>query len=60
MSVFGWLFLMLSVGSGALSAFAGLNEFWNAAAQSCAALFGVLFLVSVVVGRRVKFDPVLR
>jgi uncharacterized membrane protein YtjA (UPF0391 family) len=60
MSIYGCLFLILSIISGAISAFAGLTDAWNATAQGCSALFGTMFVISAVVGRRIKFDPVLR
>ncbi|WP_217477052.1 PA3371 family protein [Stutzerimonas stutzeri] len=60
MSIYGYLFVMLSVACGTLSFGAELTETWEAVAECGTALFSTLFLVSLVMGRRIKFDPILR
>jgi hypothetical protein len=60
MSVYGCLFLLLSVVCGALSLGSVLPDYWNSVALGATAAFGFLFAGSLVVGRRIKFDPVLR
>ncbi|WP_434157908.1 PA3371 family protein [Stutzerimonas stutzeri] len=45
---------------GALSIGTSLPEAWSTLAKGGVALFAVLFTVSLVVGRRIKFDPILR
>lgn len=34
--------------------------FWEMAAKAGIGIFGLLFVASLLVGRRIKFDPVLR
>lgn len=34
--------------------------FWEMAAKAGIGIFGLLFVASLFVGRRIKFDPVLR
>ena len=60
MPIYGYLFVMLSAVCGVLSFGTNLTETWEAAAKCGTALFGILFLVSLVLGRRIKFDPILR
>lgn len=60
MSVYGCVFIILSVTSGALSVYGGLPDLWDMVAQGSAALFGTLSAVSLLIGRRIKFDPILR
>lgn len=60
MSIYGYLFVLLSVACGTLSFGAELTETWEAVAECGMALFGALFIVSMVIGRRIKFDPILR
>ncbi|NWC91648.1 MULTISPECIES: PA3371 family protein [unclassified Pseudomonas] len=54
-----WLFLTLALAAVAL----GLNvlsQDVQTAAFVAAAVFGSLWVVTIVIGRRIKFDPVLR
>lgn len=60
MSIYGCLFLLLSVLCGALSLGFILPEFWDSVAKGGTVIFAMLFTISLVVGRRIKFDPVLR
>lgn len=60
MSIYGCFFLLLSVVCGALSVSTNLTGFWGALVDGGAVLFGMLFVISLVLGRRIKFDPMLR
>ncbi|MCQ4311830.1 hypothetical protein NAV33_07960 [Pseudomonas stutzeri] len=60
MSIYALVFFLLSIGCGAFSAGVELPDAWEIAAKSGAVLFGTLFAASLLVGRRIKFDPVLR
>jgi len=60
MTIHGYVFFLLGLLCGALSIGANLPEVWDTAAKCGAAIFGILFTVSLVIGRRIKFDPVLR
>ncbi len=60
MSVYGCVFLVLCVLSSLLGVGASLPDRWDIVAEGCSAVFGTLFLISLVVGRRIKFDPILR
>ncbi len=60
MSVYGCIFLFLCVMSGLLGIGTSLPGHWDTVAEVITAFFGFLFLISLVLGRRIKFDPVLR
>ncbi|WP_407296682.1 PA3371 family protein [Stutzerimonas zhaodongensis] len=60
MSVYGYVFFVMGLLCGALSIGTSLPEAWSTLAKGGVALFAVLFTVSLVVGRRIKFDPILR
>ncbi|HCJ30873.1 MAG TPA: hypothetical protein DHV63_16650 [Pseudomonas sp.] len=60
MSLYGCLFLVLSIVCGALSIGTSLPGIWDTLVAVGTAFFGTLFVVFLVVGRRIKFDPVLR
>ncbi|AHL75022.1 hypothetical protein CH92_07875 [Stutzerimonas stutzeri] len=60
MSIYGCFFLFFSVVCGALSIGISLPEPWGALVDGGAVLFGMLFVISLVLGRRIKFDPILR
>ncbi len=54
-----WLFLILALCTGIL----GLNTSttdWQPFCLSACAVFALALVIAVVVGRRFKFDPVLR
>ncbi|WP_300628168.1 PA3371 family protein [Pseudomonas sp.] len=59
MSKPAWLFLCLTL----LTALLGLNEDMQGSATLAfiaSAVFGCLLVLALAVGRRIKFDPVLR
>lgn len=56
----GYVFLFLSVLFGCLSLGVDLPAQWGTVVLGLTGLFVVLFLISLVLGRRIKFDPVLR
>ncbi|MBD8098769.1 hypothetical protein IFR08_11440 [Pseudomonas fluorescens] len=59
MSKSAWLFLCLTLVTALLGLSNGMQE--NATlAFIASAVFGCLLIVSLAVGRRIKFDPVLR
>lgn len=60
MSIYAFSFFLFSVACGALSVGADLTGTWEVAAKGGAVFFGSLFAISLVMGRRIKFDPVLR
>ncbi|KJH82573.1 MULTISPECIES: PA3371 family protein [Pseudomonadaceae] len=60
MSVYGCLFLLLGVACGVLSIGASLPGLWDTLVDCGTVLFGTLFVISLALGRRIKFDPVLR
>lgn len=60
MSIYACLFLLLSIACGALSVGTSLPSAWAALVEGCTVLFGILFVISLLIGRRIKFDPVLR
>ncbi len=60
MSIHAFLFLMLCVACSVLGLGLELSESWAALAKIGAVLFGSLFAGSLVIGKRIKFDPVLR
>ena len=60
MSLHAFLFLALCVACSVLGLGVELSEFWATLAKVGAVLFGSLFAGSLVIGKRIKFDPVLR
>lgn len=60
MSFYGCVFLTLCVLSALLGMGDTLPGQWETIAKGTTALFGILFVISLVVGRRIKFDPILR
>lgn len=61
MSKFALSFLMLTLACCAVvAAGAAGSQLWDLAAKAGIGVFGVLFVASMFVGRRIKFDPVLR
>lgn len=60
MSIYAFVFFLFSIVCGVLSVGVDLSDAWEIAAKSGAVLFGTLFAASLLVGRRIKFDPVLR
>lgn len=60
MSFLAFIFLVLSVTCALLVAGADLGGYWPILAGAGAAVFGVLFFGAMLVGRRIKFDPILR
>ncbi|MFL9814887.1 hypothetical protein D7241_16670 [Stutzerimonas sp. VN223-3] len=60
MSIYAFVFFLLSIACGVLSVGVDLSGAWEIAAKSGAVLFGTLFAASLLVGRRFKFDPVMR
>lgn len=60
MSVYGCVFFILCVLSGLMDIGGNLSGHWDTIAEGCTALFGILFVISLVLGRRIKFDPILR
>ncbi|WP_313087698.1 PA3371 family protein [Pseudomonas sp.] len=60
MSGYGWFFLFVGVACAAIGALAELTPAWDTVIGGCAVLFGSLFVISLILGRRIKFDPVLR
>lgn len=59
MSKFAWLFLCLTLVTGLLGLSNDMQEDATLALIA-SAVFGCLLIVSLAVGRRIKFDPVLR
>lgn len=59
MSKFAWLFLSLTVTTGAMGLSANSSE-GQYVALIATAVSASLLLVTLIVGRRIKFDPVLR
>ncbi len=59
MSKFAWLFLCLTLVTGALGLSASSQD-GQITAFIASAVFGSLLLLTLIVGRRIKFDPVLR
>ncbi|GGL60375.1 hypothetical protein GCM10009091_47430 [Pseudomonas brenneri] len=54
-----WLFLILTLSTGIL----GLNTSstdWQALCLGACAVFATALAIAVIVGRRFKFDPILR
>lgn len=60
MAKHGYVFFVLSALFGYLSFKASLPAHWGTVVQGLTVLFVVLFLISLVLGRKIKFDPVLR
>lgn len=62
MSIHAFLFLTLCIACSVLGLGLGmeLSETWATLAKVGAVLFGSLFAGSLVIGKRIKFDPVLR
>jgi len=58
MSKFAMSFLVLTLACAAV-VLTG-SGVWLAVAKAGAAIFGLFFFASLLVGRRIKFDPVLR
>jgi len=59
-SIYGYLFFVLGVLCGALSIGSTLPDFWDTLVTGGSAVFAVLFAITLLLGRRIKFDPVLR
>ncbi|MCH2339739.1 PA3371 family protein [Pseudomonas sp. NPDC047963] len=60
MSIYGYLFFVLGALCGALSIGSILPDFWDTLVTGGSVAFTVLFAITLLVGRRIKFDPVLR
>ncbi|WP_369426637.1 PA3371 family protein [Stutzerimonas zhaodongensis] len=60
MSIYGCAFLVLCVLCGLLSIGTILPGHWSTVTEGLTAVFGVFFVISLVIGRRFKFDPILR
>lgn len=60
MSKYALLFMALTAGCGFVSLNYGESETLGLAAKVGAGLFGALFFMSMLVGRKIKFDPILR
>lgn len=60
MSIYGYLFLVLGVLCGALSIVSTLPDLWDTLVTAGSVVFAVLFAITLLLGRRIKFDPVLR
>lgn len=60
MSNHGYVFLILSTLFGYLGVGVDLPTLWNSVAIGLTAFFALLFLISLVLGRKIKFDPILR
>ncbi|WET09442.1 MULTISPECIES: PA3371 family protein [unclassified Pseudomonas] len=59
MSKFAWLFLCLTVVTAVLGMSTSSHDA-HATTLIASAVFGSLLLLTLIVGRRIKFDPVLR
>ncbi|WP_431700666.1 PA3371 family protein [Pseudomonas sp. BR20] len=59
MSKFAWLFLCLTIVTGLLGLSASSQE-GQTSAFITAGVFASLLLLTLVMGRRIKFDPVVR
>lgn len=59
MSKFAWLFLCLTIATGLMGLSASSQD-GQTSAFVAAGVFASLLLLTLVVGRRIKFDPVLR
>jgi hypothetical protein len=60
MSIHAFLFFLLSITLAVTGVCAGLSGGWELVAKGGAVLFGAFFVVSLLIGRRIKFDPMLR
>lgn len=60
MSIHTFLSFLLSIALAAMGVCAGLSGGWELVAKGGAVLFGAFFVVSLLIGKRIKFDPVLR
>lgn len=60
MSLLAFFFLSLCIICALLGLSVELAEAWATLAKAGAVLFGSLFTGSLIVGKRIKFDPVLR
>lgn len=60
MSIYGVILFLLSAACGALSFGTNLPTGWDKVVEYGTALFGTMFIASLIIGRRIKFDPVLR
>ena len=54
-----WIFLILALATGILGLNLPSND-WQALCLGACALFTVALVIAMVVGRRFKFDPILR
>ncbi len=59
MSKFAWLFLCLTIATGLLGLSASSHD-GQTSAFVAAGVFASLLLLTLVLGRRIKFDPILR
>ncbi|WP_455826836.1 PA3371 family protein [Pseudomonas graminis] len=59
MSKFAWLFLCLTVTTGILGLGASSDDAQTTALVATG-VFASLLLLTLILGRRIKFDPVLR
>ena len=59
MSKIAWLFLCLTIATGLLGLSASPQD-GQTSAFVTAGVFASLLLLTLVVGRRIKFDPILR
>ncbi|MGA9703988.1 PA3371 family protein [Pseudomonas sp.] len=59
MSKFAWLFLCLTVTTGILGLSASSDDAQTTALVATG-VFASLLLLTLILGRRIKFDPVLR
>lgn len=60
MSLLAFVFLLLSATCALTSTSLEIMGGWGVAINIAAAIFGLLFFCSLLVGKRIKFDPVLR
>ncbi|MBC3304409.1 hypothetical protein H0Z09_25065 [Pseudomonas sp. SWRI18] len=59
MSKFAWLFMCLTAFTGLLGLSAGSQD-GQTTAFIASGVFASLFLLTLIMGRRFKFDPILR
>jgi len=59
MSKFAWLFLCLTIATG-LMGLSTSSQNGQTSAFVAAGVFASLLLLTLIMGRRIKFDPVLR
>lgn len=60
MSLLAFVFFLLSATCVLTGATTEVMGGWDVALNIGAVIFGLLFLCSLLVGKRIKFDPVLR